>query len=1090
MPTKLSRFCEGLMEAAWLAAVVLIPLFFNVYSSRIFEPDKIAILRSLALLIVGAWFVKVVDENGFRWEGLAPGQTPVKQFFKIPMVVPVLFLILSYTVATVFSVMPRTSLLGSYQRLQGTYTTFSYLVIFAVILVNLRKRSQVDRLITTIILVSMPIALYGFLQKYQLDPIPWGGNVSARIASNMGNSIFVAAYLVMVFPLTLGRIVEASSSILRNAPQLGLNIAKATIYMFILGLQLFALYMTQSRGPALGWLASLFFIVLLLSLRWRKKWFTWIVISAAVFASAFLMVLNIKNGPLEELRQSPAIGRFGRILDSESNNALVRKYIWQGATELISPHDPIEFPDGSKDAFNFLRPLIGYGPESMYVAFNPFYVPLLGQVEKRNASPDRSHNETWDSLVITGILGFVVYLLVFISIFYYGYKWMELIRGRQQQIIFFACVFGGGIIGAVLLILWGGVAFFGVGLPFGIGIGLVVYLVYLAISGSYVPPKSGEESTRSLLLAVLIAAVLAHYLEINFGIAIAVTRTYFWVYCALIVLVGYILPRRGEFGYLNNSQPAFEELANNTEEKSLQKGARSKRRKGEKVARSGQRQGSSLVGNAIVAGLILSLILVTLDYNFVSNPNSITSASTIFWSSLTRLLMQNGAVSFGIMALFLTTWLFSAVVYTSEINEPCNNKTWLRSFAITAGISAVVGLFMGLFQANALASLAAFSPATEDELLEKVSRIGGLLTNFYGWVFAMLIVLGFFLVRERMNQGIQKVNWGWTAAPIWLVMVIWGTNTTNLKVIHADIAYKMADPFASSNQWIISSKLYEYALDLAPNEDYYYLFLGKSYLEYAKTIEDETERKNFVQRAEGDLKIAQEINPLNTDHTANLARLFGWWASKTEDQATRLERGEVASDYYATALRLSPNNSTLWGEWAILFMDMLNQPEEARLRLEHALDLDPAYSLTQGLMGDYYVQLARNQFDPTMKDENLLKAAGYYQEAVVVAKSAENSLKIGYLVSLGNVYIELASRDPENLDPELLVQAVESYQGAVDAQPSASDLYRIEEQIARLYVQLSDKSNALNHAQAAFDSAPEDQKERLTTFIAQIQALP
>ena len=646
------------------------------------------------------------------------------------------------------------------------------------------------------------------------------------------------------------------------------------------------------------------------------------------------------------------------------------------------------------------------------------------------------------------------------------------------------------MVGAVLLILWAGVAFFGVGLPFGIGIGLIIYLVYLAISGSYEPPRSNEESTRSLLLAVLTAAILPHFLEINFGIAIAVTRTYFWVYCALIVLVGYILPRRGVFGNPGISQTALDENEIEPDEKLGQKGAKSKRRKVEKGGRSGQRQGSSWIGNAIVAGLILSLILITLDFNYVSNPDSITTVSTIFWSSLTRLPMQNGAISFGIMALFLTTWLFSAIVFTSEITKLGNEKNWLRSFAIIAGISSVISLVKGLLQANALASLAAFSPTTEEELLEKVSRIGGLLTNFYGWVFAILAVLGFFLVRERMNQAVQKVNWGWVAAPLWLVMVIWGTINTNFKVIQADIAYKMADPFMSSNQWIISSKLYEYALDLAPNEDYYYLFLGKSYLEYAKTIEDETERKNFVQRAESDLKIAQEINPLNTDHTANLARLYGWWASKTEDQATRLERGEIASAYYATALKLSPYNSTLWGEWAILFMDLLNQPEEGRLRLEHALALDPAYSFTQGLMGDYYVQLARNQSDPAVKEENLLKAASYYKEAVAVAKSAENSLKIGYLVSLGNVYIELASQDPENLDPQLLAQAVDAYQGAVEAKPSTNDLYRIEEQIARLYVQLSDKVNALIHAQAAFELAPEDQKERLTTFIAQIQVLP
>ena len=47
MTTKLSRYCDGIMEAGWLAAVILIPIFFNIYSSRIFEPDKITLLRSL-----------------------------------------------------------------------------------------------------------------------------------------------------------------------------------------------------------------------------------------------------------------------------------------------------------------------------------------------------------------------------------------------------------------------------------------------------------------------------------------------------------------------------------------------------------------------------------------------------------------------------------------------------------------------------------------------------------------------------------------------------------------------------------------------------------------------------------------------------------------------------------------------------------------------------------------------------------------------------------------------------------------------------------------------------------------------------------
>jgi O-antigen ligase len=1078
------------MEAAWLAAVIILPLFFNVYSSRIFEPDKITLLRSLALLTLGAWFVKVVEEGSFRIGKLEPGQSVVKVFFSTPMLFPVLFLIFSYLISTIFSVTPRTSFLGSYQRLQGTYTTFSYLIIFAALLINLRKRRQVERLLTTIILASIPVALYGFLQRYQLDPIPWGGNVSVRVASNMGNSIFVAAYLIMVFPLTVGRIVEASDLILKDAPNTALNITKATIYMFVAGIQVFALYMTQSRGPMLGWLASLFFIILLLSLRWRKRWITFSVITTALAIAGFLLILNVKNGPLESLKQSTLLGRFGRILDSESNNALVRKYIWEGAAKLVAPHAPIEYPDGSLDKYNFLRPLIGYGPESMYVAFNPFYPPLLGQVEKRNASPDRSHNETWDSLVITGLLGFIAYLLVFLSIFYYGLKWLGLIHGKNQRIFFYICIFGGGIVGAILLILWGGTEFFGVGLPFGIAVGMILYFVYIAIFGGYEIPQNPGEAARALTLIILIAAVLAHFLEINFGIAIGVTRTYFWVYSALIILVGKGLPARGEYGSLDSPTNENDRISKSGLIKPSQKASRTKRRKAERSGKPWQSSEKGWIYNSILAGLLLALILVSLNFDYVSNPGNTTSTISIFWSSLTRLSTQGGALSYGILALFSTTWLFSALIYSAELPEVGDQKMWLKAFGIVLAVSAGIGLINGLMQAHSLSNLAKFSPTNDVELLSKVSQIGGLLTQFYIWVFLIVFTIGFVLFLERYDQAFQPVRWGWVFAPLWLILVIWGSFSTNLKVIQADIAYKMADPFASSNQWLVATLLYNRALDLAPNEDYYYLFLGRSYLEYAKTLQDDAGRQDLVERAKRDLQEAQKINPLNTDHTANLARLYSWWASKTDDPATKEERGQISSDYYARATTLSPNNSTLWGEWAILLMDTLDQPEAARQKLEHALELDPAYSLTLGLMGDYYAQLAHSQADESQKEAYLNQAIDYYLQAVKVAKSTENTNKIGYLVSLGNIYVELASKDPEKLDPGLILKAVASYQEAIDAQPSAKDLYRIENQIARLYVQLSDKANALVHAEAALEAAPEDQKESLTAFIEQIQAMP
>ena len=84
---------------------------------------------------------------------------------------------------------------------------------------------------------------------------------------------------------------------------------------------------------------------------------------------------------------------------------------------------------------------------------------------------------------------------------------------------------------------------------------------------------------RSLTLISLVSAVLAHFIEINFGIAIAATRTYFWIYAALILLVGYILPKHGEYGVRLASAPVDEPASAKCESKSSS-GSRRRRRTG------------------------------------------------------------------------------------------------------------------------------------------------------------------------------------------------------------------------------------------------------------------------------------------------------------------------------------------------------------------------------------------------------------------------------------------------------------------------------------------------------------------------------
>jgi hypothetical protein len=68
----------------------------------------------------------------------------------------------------------------------------------------------------------------------------------------MGNSIFVAAYLIMVAPLTVARIVEKFRAILRDSERVAESMIQATIYVFIAVLQVIAIYMSGSRGPAIS----------------------------------------------------------------------------------------------------------------------------------------------------------------------------------------------------------------------------------------------------------------------------------------------------------------------------------------------------------------------------------------------------------------------------------------------------------------------------------------------------------------------------------------------------------------------------------------------------------------------------------------------------------------------------------------------------------------------------------------------------------------------------------------------------------------------------------------------------------------------
>jgi tetratricopeptide (TPR) repeat protein/O-antigen ligase len=515
-----------LIELCWLAALVSTPLYFNIFSSRIFEPDKIALLRSLALVAAG---LVIFDRVILR----VPGN---RVELRNPVTWAVAALVGVYILSTALSVAPYVSLLGSYQRLQGVYSLLSYLVIGATILLYLREPGQVRRLAFFLITTSVPVSLYGILQHFGLDPVGWKGDVRFRVSSTLGNPIFLAAYLIFVVPVALSRLYGLLSEVRsrENDKKEALSVGRLAVVAGLLTLQNVVLYLVllgelsylrtplagQGGLPPLGpwWLmpaAVAFFLgcgwlanqltgsgrqwtrasalgtalalALMLSATFlsqsRGPWlglgaglFVWagvmlllrgrkrLALAALWLAVVFGMLLAILNLPNSPLAPLRSLPYVGRL------GQLAETQTGTGKVRLLIWQGALELSFREP-----LRTFIGYGPDTMFYVFGRVYPPELAHYEARNATPDRAHNALLDAQVNTGVAGLLSLLGLFAAA---GFTF---VRGL----------------------------------------------------------RSLADGAEKLLLVGLGSALASHFVEIQTGIQVAATWLYFFAYTAMMARLVY-----------------------------------------------------------------------------------------------------------------------------------------------------------------------------------------------------------------------------------------------------------------------------------------------------------------------------------------------------------------------------------------------------------------------------------------------------------------------------------------------------------------------------------------------------------------------
>lgn len=270
-----------------------------------------------------------------------------------------------------------TSIWSNYERMDG-YVTLVHVFLYFVVLGSMFKTETMwTYFLNLSIGVACIVSLKGLAQL--------GAGTTDRIDSTLGNSAYMAVYMLFHIFFLFYLFIKT----------------KVTPYRFIYGLLgilfIYVLLQTGTRGTAIGLATGLISTLVYVSLfasRFKQL--------QKYSMGAFVVVLVLIAGFISArdtafIHNTPALERIASI--DLGKDLETRKVIWGMAAE------------GIKE-----RPLLGWGQGNFNYVFNDKYDPRLYSQEQWF---DRVHDIILDWLIAGGVLGFLAYVSIFASLFYY-----------------------------------------------------------------------------------------------------------------------------------------------------------------------------------------------------------------------------------------------------------------------------------------------------------------------------------------------------------------------------------------------------------------------------------------------------------------------------------------------------------------------------------------------------------------------------------------------------------------------------------------------------------------------------------------------
>jgi O-antigen ligase/tetratricopeptide (TPR) repeat protein len=287
--------------------------------------------------------------------------------------------LLSAGVSALLAENPMKALWSNFERMEGwiglLHTTAYFFMLWSV----LKTEKAWKWFWSTSIVVSVLMSLYGLLQLSGALTINQGG---LRVDGTFGNATYMAVYMLFHAFISTYYLVKswATSFLMRY------------FYIFAIALQATMIFFSATRGTTLGLvggaiLTAVLFIFIGKANADVKKWAAIGLVGIALLVGGFVA---IKDTPF--VQNDGVLSRLASINIAQGET---RFAIWSMALKGVSE-----------------RPILGWGQEGYNYIFNKYFEPRLHSQEPWF---DRAHNAFMDWLVAGGIVGFLLYVSLYVA---------------------------------------------------------------------------------------------------------------------------------------------------------------------------------------------------------------------------------------------------------------------------------------------------------------------------------------------------------------------------------------------------------------------------------------------------------------------------------------------------------------------------------------------------------------------------------------------------------------------------------------------------------------------------------------------------